>query len=331
MIKLTFYQIETKLSNLLEDDNADWIQMGTVLSVVKERRYWSKDFGSFSKWLESWGRKVHLGKATLWRYITAQEKYEKLRDCASKYDYTFPSIEELECPISPEGIEIFDKLSRVLEEHEVYEMMKGFIDGEVTRKELRDKWNIYKPVMGGKTARGLPENTMLKIEQPSKKEKGFIIESNIMDALRVSESKWLYSNKTNQQEHVKNTLDPFFYKFFQNVRIPNSRRNISVLDMALAFQKHTNSPLFIHGIEVVPKGLENKSEQISNYRKFCNAFWVAIPEDIAEESINHVPSGVGLLTVKNKTVKVLIEAEVDDSPELLVNTLKVLLARWKTA
>jgi len=331
MIKLTSDQIETRLSNLLEDDNAGWIQIGAVLTAVKEGKHWNKGFSSFSKWLEAWGKKVHLGKATLWRYITAQEKYRRLRKNALMYDYIFPPIEQLKCPISPEGIEIFDKLSRVLEEREVYEMMKGFINGEVTRKELRDKWNIYKPVMDGKTARGLPGTTMLKIEQPSKKEKGVIIESTIMDALRISESKWLYNNKTNPQEHVKSKLEPFFYKFFQNVRIPNAHRNKSVLDITLAFQKHSNSPLFIHGIEVVSKGLKNKSEQISNYRKFCNVFWVAIPEDIAEESMNYVPNGVGLLTVKNKTVKVLIEAEIDDSPELLINTLKVLLTRWKTA
>jgi|GEM_PF-5576889 len=319
------------LSQILNDAHPEWVQIGLVLSSVKKSRYWSYEFRSFSKWLEAWGAQVNLGKATLWRYITAQEKYERLRSEASEHNYNFPPITQLECPLSPEGIEIFDKLSRVLEEHDVYEMMKGFIEGEITRKELRDKWNIYKPVLAGKTARGLPESSALKTDLSNKKQQGFIAESIIMDGLRVSGSRWLCENKSSNQKSKKIKSEPDFFKFFQNVRFPKQEgRSPAALDVVLGLKENDQYPLHIHGVEVVVGAL-NKEQAINLYRRYCNAFWIAMPEEDVEKNIKLIPDGVGLFTVKNKEIKVLINAEIDDSPELLVDTLKVLLTRWKSA
>lgn len=313
MKNLIFKKIEAKLKNVLESDHIDWIQVGRVLSEVKEHNYWSINFGSFSKWLESWGKEINLCKATLWRYITAQKKYERLRAEASKFGYDFEAIEDLKCPISPEGIEIFDKLSRILKENEVYEMMNRFIDGEITRKELREKWNVFKPALEQKASHGL------------------FGESIVLDALRLNSNEWLRKDKAEYKKGKVIYRVPSFSKFFQSVTVTNSIHNQHyVLDAILALQEMSNEPLHIHGVAIVSQNLL-EYERFEAYRKYCNALWIAAPRGVAEDINVKIPQGIGLISVNNKEIEVIITAEVNHSPEFLVETCKALLTRWKTA
>jgi len=312
--------IKAELEKILTDEHPEWVQVGLVLTAVKKSRYWSQEYSSFSKWLEEWGKQVNLGKATLWRYITAQTKYNRLRSEANESGYSLPKIEESKQPISPEGIEIFDKLSRVLEDNEVFEMMKGFVEGKITRKELREKWSIYKPALDGLTARGRTEVSPIKIDPSDKKQQGHIIESIVMDALRVSGSKWLCKT------------DPVFFKFFQNVKpdyMHSSKRNI-ILDAVLAIKESAKEPLYIHGFDV-RAGVLRETELIKIYRKYCNVLWIAMLSEHAKNNIHLIPDGVGLIAINNKKVEILIHAKLDEAPELSELMLKGLLTRWVSA
>lgn len=331
MNKAIVNEIEFELEQLIKGDKTDWIQIGMVLSKVRETRYWNGKNSSFSKWLASLGKEINLGKATLWRYITAQDKYARLKHEALEYGYTFSSIEQLECSISPEGIELFDKLSRVLEEKETYEMMNSFIEGKITRKELREKWNVFKPALEGKTARGLLGSDAPRLDKSNKQQKHFIEESIILDALRLKSSEWLCEGKSDKKTGKGIYPNPYFFKFFQSVRVANHQnRQHYALDAVLSLKEKVNSPLQIHGVEIAGVNFKG-TNKVEVYRKYCNAFWIAIPEGLEEGVKEHIPQGVGLVTLNNKEIKVLIKAELNNSPELLVETLKELLTRWKTA
>jgi len=297
------------------ETHPEWRVAGRLLSKIQVSKYWSPEYSSFSTWLNVWGKESGMGRATLWRYVSASKKYGILRTHGKDHGYDFPMLKDVEQPISPESIEILFNIYRVIEEGQAFKIMQDVIDGKVRRKELREKWQIYKPILRGRTGRGLKEITSLKADIEHSGHSQLIKALAILDNVRMLVATWLCSDT------------PALINFYQNVKLDLDPKSGMTFDAVFALKEDQFTPLCIHGLEVVGKKIPSK-RAIESYSKYFHCIWFAVSDEYAEENRALASAGgAGLLSVSDDTVKVFVSAKRSVNHKFLNETLQELLIR----
>jgi len=324
MISSSNKQIEVAISAILDEEVRTWSQLAALIIAVHEGKYWEGKSDSFSKWLDEFGKNIGCGMATLWRYFSVGRKYNNLRKSAAFRGLEYPPLEELQKHVSAENFELLEKISRVVDEEDIYLTMDEILAGTIRRKELRERWNAFKPALEGQTARG--NISTPKVDRKNQTQLKAIMKAKILDALRKLGPSWL------------NVPKPIYYQLLSDV-VAEGR--IKVGDFANPYQpiyyapglvalvKETkSSPMVVHGIEISLQLTPAKMKQLHEMSRYCNVAWLIIPETISELDSDLIPEDVGVLGFKDNGEFVIItEPSTDSSPSHIDHILKGIILK----
>ena len=109
---------------------------------------------SFASFLKQLAAERGKPQSTFWRLVKAGEVYAATRSSLDSQAREFPDLTSEEILATPESIEIVEKIRRAapkeIANETAYKAMKGLI----SRSELRDLWETYRPILKHETAYG---------------------------------------------------------------------------------------------------------------------------------------------------------------------------------
>jgi hypothetical protein len=106
-------------------------------------------------WIRDYAKQTSRQPSTLWRLLAAGKYYLELREEFEKDGVSLPDLEDPAIAASPESLEILNKLARAMPA-DLRQIQRRTLEGNISRRELRDLWVTYRPVLDGENARGWP-------------------------------------------------------------------------------------------------------------------------------------------------------------------------------
>jgi hypothetical protein len=168
-----------------------WGVSASALHRVEDSGEWRKmGFASFPLYLESVARESKRQPSSLWRERSSGRLYNELRKKLDPSGKHFPGLSAPGVKASPEPLEIVCKIARVAPIKLVEDLERRAMEGEVTRRELRDIWETYRPVLGRRTARGRGQETP-RFDPKDWKMKRALTEANSLASIVQSGPAWL--------------------------------------------------------------------------------------------------------------------------------------------
>ena len=286
-------KISKELQALKEGGERSWAQIGLLLDEVEQTLFWQMERAdSFTVWIKSYHH-FHLKEASLWRYLTAVRYYKTLHQDLSRRGVSSPYPEELPDKVSPESIELLSKLVRVAPDDVFLSLAKQVLSGAIARAKLRQTWEVYRPILSGRTARGTSMPPMINRDDP--KQQNLAREAEILSALFNTDPEWTtYS-------------PPDFYQLFTNVAPEVGYNTVSrfTFDVVAVVRMTPGSPLEFHGIEVQGEGGRIPDESLWLQRQpYCDHLWLAIHQQTIGLDVQNLPSYVGLMVADERGFKI---------------------------
>lgn len=291
-------QIRTDIANYLAQPVHHWFDTAKILMRVEQTGYWSSNASSFSAWLSLFAAQIKLGETSLWRYKTAYEILITTHEKLLKHGHiNLPSVESHAKTSNPENLEIYDRLSRVIPTFEALDLGWRVLSGLTSRDELRTLWKIYRPLLGGKTSRGLgveppriEDHTKLIASQ---------IQADVLNAIKV-EPDWIAP---------KGSL----VKTFVNVDVPAAKTGSKPvnLDAVVVVQRCDAAEPDIHVIKVVDTNEDAKKLEkvVRTQTQYGHFFWLAVNSQTASSTHSaSLPLEHGEIWCLDRTVKVVLNA-----------------------
>lgn len=297
-----------------------WSQIGDLLDQVDTIGFWQGNASSFSEWLRSFAQRLGLKEASLWRYLASARYYKNLANALNKKGIECPQLVDLPGAVSPENLELLAKLERVLPDDVYKETVIRVLNGSITRAELRKIWGAYKPVLGGRTARGIGVEAP-RANPADPRQHASLTEGRIFNALMASGPAWL---------GIKN---PYLFEILHHVSPEFSDSKMRCwLDAVVITSQARRAVTDYHGIEIRPDltrcNVSNSQfyARLERQRPYCHYVWVALEEFILDLASFELPQYVGVLIVSGSQVQVLRPAERGEG-ELTGDLAKGLLVR----
>jgi len=278
-----------------------WPKLGRLCGEVERFGLWRAEAKSFSEWVRQLAARLDLKEGSLWRMLSSARFYVELQSSLAKRGIHLPLLDKLPESVSPESLELLSKLMRVAASTVTDPLVKGLIEGSVSRAQLRATWLAYRPVLAGRTARGRgvapPRFNQRDLQQRNSR-----LEADVMAGLLVAGPDWT------------GTANLSRYELFAQVR-PQSRssdRRIPELDAVAAVQDKSGG-VVLHGIDI-RGGHILRSPQFLEYvalvEPFCDFLWIAMRDgDVLESSNSALPEHLGLLLATPTSVRVLRAAQ----------------------
>jgi hypothetical protein len=264
--------------------HVEWPMIGYILLSVEHYQIWHADCNSFTAWVRTFAKEIKKQESSCWRYLSAAKFYLMLTEILNDHKIACPVITELPECVSPENVELLEKLHRVMPHDQFLNYANRTIKNNIKRKELREAWAIYRPSLQGRTARGIrvapTVNTKDQYQFDSQ------AEAIAITSLINSDGNW-----TN-----KNASD--FYKTFRGVKLPISVSGIDNIfepDLCvLTGSKKTNEMNF-HIVEYSSLMNHQASiEKLVSMSKKANYIWVLF-QNSAIELTKVLPQYFGLI------------------------------------
>jgi hypothetical protein len=314
----TFDDIEKEMSLLQGGGHRPWGRIFLLLYSIEQCGYFQQSCASFTGWVEKNAWRLQKKPAMLWRIFSSGRFVRQLQERFKEGDFAVPSLEDLPDFVNPENVEILSKLDRVMPLEPFIEVARRVFAGEVTRSELRGTWETYRPVLGGKTARGRGV-VAPRLDQKDPEQHQSLIQAATLDAFQTAGPAWL------------GIKSPEMYKVFVHVnpegyRVPKGR----YLFAAVVVVKPRNDSIQYHGIRFL-----NFARPQDSYDKslvFCDRLWVFSHSasygrrEFGEHST--VPDGVGIIDVENGMVSMHKPARaIDGAGQDKIRLASMLLLR----
>lgn len=312
--------IRRALRHLARGKRLPWPQLACLLDSIDKSNYWANSAKSFTEWLKQNAESIGLKESTLWRYLVVGRYYRDLRRQFARVKLGYPPLEELPSHVSPEKLEILAKLARVAPK-DVYEPIVDLVlKNKISREELRAKWRAFRPVLGGKTARGrgvLPP----RINRRDQDQYHSLREAMMINAITSHGPGWLGDDR------------PVMYDVKMHVRPDyqgsNKYRFRYEFD-AVALVKRKDAQLEIHGIEI-SGGLFTRIQRLVEMAEHCDYFWVALHRQGQNIICNpkiRLPDYIGVISVDDGEIYVVHRAEpCKKDPTKSIALLKGLLVK----
>ncbi len=291
-------QIDQDIATLVQGDVRTWARIGLLLEHVEKSGYWKNSSESFSEWLRTFGPSVNLKEASLWRYFTAARYYVQLRHTLLGKDISCPALFELPDNVSPENLELLSKLARVVPDDVLQNLAQQVVTGKVTRADLREKWQAYRTVLGGRTSRGkgVP---IPRIDKADPQQFDSLLEAQVITALSMGGGEWI---------GIKH---PHLYELLRNVRVESSEKFI--FDAVAILRRKKTDPLEFHGIEITGHYYNtNQMMTLQRNLSYCDYLWLAFHEHSSRIFEGFKPVHIGLIVVDDNGVRVLRHAKRTD-------------------
>ena len=231
---------------LLKGEPRSWVQISEFLNAARDSWRRQPRTRSFSDWLDGLCKKTGRKRASFWRFLSAGQKYNHMRSKAMNLrpGWELPELGALGEEVSPESIELLEKLFRVLDEGEAMELLKGLVEGKVVREELRARWQAFRPALDGKTARGRNTSfTDIKVDRKDARQLRKVRHGEVETALREQAREWL------------DCPEPRFLKVLRDVPPLVGHDDDLRIDLVVLVQREERGSLEVHGVEIMPEGL----------------------------------------------------------------------------
>lgn len=269
--------IAKELGALQSGSTVSWGRISRLLREIERTGYWSAEADSFTRWVNSNAHFFGCKPSTLWRIHSSGRYYERFK---SEYPQVCVwDLAELPGDVSPENLELTYKLWRVAPQEIFLPLLEKVVGRTVKRSELRSAWVSFRPMLGGKTARGTRG-------EPDK-----VDDSIDANAEQVSEALIAHRLETGSPEWtcVKELV---LYRVYP----ARDQRELSGLD-AVAVTRGRMSRLMFHGIEISTKITYPMAKKVESSMKKCDLMWVALPSVPSSDDLSRLPELVGVIAV----------------------------------
>jgi DNA-binding transcriptional regulator YdaS (Cro superfamily) len=303
--------LANELTTLLNRQAYSWAKVSSLLQRVERTGHWESQAESFTDWIRFMARQLGVTESTLWRYLGAGRYYQQLRKRLQASNIDSPTLEKLQNIVSPENLEILEKIERVVPRKRMQEIAQRTIAGKVTRHELRELWKTYRPVLQGRTARGRGTKTP-KVDLADERQHKVHTEATVINILMSTSPEWT------------GIRAPDFYRVMRDIKIPNAfGSEKSIFDVLVLVRETPTSPLLTIGVEV--KAGTAKKEWAMTLCKlayYCDRLWLVLADKIRSEDLGTIPEFVGLLRADKGKLKVKRLAQ-DKGPGLGLKTCEM--------
>lgn len=293
--------IEEELAALERGESRPWWAQSELLDNIDLSGYWRFEADSFTRWLERNAFRFGVKPPMLWRRLTAGRFVRQIKERLESFGIELPNIECLSEHVGPESVELLAKIERAIPEDVFPDLARKVFLGEVTRAQLRSMWAAYKPVLGGKTARGrgvLPP----KINTTDPDQYNSLMEAMALDSLKAAGPVW--------SGHVK----PKLYQVFFHVT-PDGYKvaHGSYLFSAVAVIRPVSGDIEYHGFRYCEISILAKFQRDFSAADYCDYLWIMVPPQLFSESMKSkmlgaLPAYAGLVLFRNGRVEVLKQA-----------------------
>ncbi len=286
---------------LRDDLRRSWGQVAEELLHVEKTEEWRKmGIPSFSTFIEETAKRSNRTKSTLWRLRSAGNFYRQLRQQLDPEGKSLPSLTDPALKASPESLEILAKITRVAPNEVLERLQLSTIHGTISRRELRDIWESYRPVLGGMTKRGRGRQEPRYSHRDSNM-RAALIEANVMARVVQNAPKWLRSPNLH---------------LYRAVHISGGARNLQSLhpavpDLILLTADKESSRLSIHGIEVGCAPEKNRFVQKFDPAQANSDYvWFATGKHLSAQEIARIPRMIGILYAGRNGIETMREASL---------------------
>lgn len=291
-------EISDEIASVSSASVVSWTRIGALIDRVDREEYWRSESSSFTEWVKSFAAKLGLKDGSVWRMLTASRFYIKLQADLSTHGFPAPSLNDLDDSVSPEKLELLEKISRVADRNVTVPLSIRVIDDSITRTAIRSIWEAYRPVLAGRTARG--RGTYVpRIDESDVRQFDSLMEARVMLALQEYGPRWTGS------------IHPNIYKLFRYVRLQvnSDKYKMIEFDVVAVIRETETSPLVFHGIDIrsfnYPHSNMDRIKEITRIAKsFCDFYWIAT--SWYHEADTNLDTG--LLVVSGKTIEVRFAA-----------------------
>ena len=297
------------INNIHQEAPNQWVNVAEFLLSNEEGGEWSATHKSFTDWLLDTSKKMSLSESSLWRYYRAAKYYINLRKELQAGNISTPEFTNLPARVSPENLEILEKIERVAPKIIFLDLAERVIHSNIKRDELRLTWIAYRKGLEGKTSRGMGVERP-KINTKDPRHKAFIKEAQLLTALNAN-----YKNCIGDNLSSKGGV-------FPNVSINTIGDGKILFDAIVTIEK---DGLEFHGIEI---RASNESElhlgSLKNQEKYCDFTWIAFNEFDSRFSTKNIPSNYGILALKGGNLEVIKKPAKNQSLNRLETSIHLL-------
>lgn len=291
----------------LKAKKRSWGEIALLILRAEETGVWKlQDSLTFSDWLESLAEQLGLQRSNLWRYRSSAYFAIDLMQLSRSL-----SDSELIAALnrtSAENLELLSKISRVAPDGVFRQIKDQVLTGELTRKRLRETWELFKPALGGETAQGRSRPPV--VEDPDSQ--ASVQHAIVLSQLAENGAKWL---------SPMGVISSKLMGLSSNA----GDQSASGLDAVIVARMEGGAEALLHGVKVIDslEGLE----QFASLLRHCEHLWLAISKrNQVPDNIN-IPEQVGLVAVSEAGVEVIAQGQTMHGSDTLTRMCKHLLAR----
>lgn len=297
-------QLHNELAALKRGEPRTWGQTSSFLNAYEQSQLWANEAGSFTKWLECHAKALGSTESTLWRYLTAGRYYQTLRPQLLARNVQAPPLDELPVKYSPECFELLGKLERIAPYHIFTNLADGLMQGTVTRSTLRSTWGTFRPILGGKTARGR-DVAPPRFEPDDPVQYHGMFRSMLINTLFAVDATWLGGSEKDRHE-----------TFLQVGPLAASPPLKSfTIDAVVAVVHHPSKQLYFNGIAIFDIVRRSDIPKLEAQSLYCDMFWVAVPYYRGSDYASTIPAHIGIITVDNTNSAINVLRHARPIPE----------------
>jgi len=268
----------------------DWRLLARLILACEKSELWKGQTNSFSAWLKQYAEQLGIQITNLWRYRRAA-------NAAFVFwgDMGLREVDDLmDIPkgISPESIEILEKISRAAPAYLVKDLAARLLKKELPISELRSLWRQFRPVLDGKNARGRGK-LVPALSRKSTQRKASLLEDLAIESLRRLRAKDIGGGGTSQ------------IKILRNVMVKAGHFELDAV-MVVSGGK---GGVEIHGVEILGQIYPAKIQFLQLLRNYCDYVWAAFPSDATLEISHDLDADIGLIQVRELNAVILRNAK----------------------
>ena len=238
--------------------------------IEVEKRLQSYPKQSFSAFIRDYAKKSNRQPSSLWRLLAAGKYYQELRSSFQQMDTQIPDLSDSGLAASPESLELLNKISRVAPPN-LKELQHLTLLGAISRRDLRDLWITFRPVLAGRTARGRD------VERPkyNRLDESMIeahATAQILNSIRLDGPRWLGT----EQSYIYKVLPTTGVSEFERVKRKHKRVRQFFPDAFVIYVPSSGDQIQVHAISILlaDKDLPNAVRSSIEMPKL-DGFWFA--------------------------------------------------------
>jgi len=312
-------QIHPNIDYLEKDNLREWISIAMYILDVDQNATWSKTHRSFTEWLVDLSSKLSLNESSLWRYYRAGKYYQKLLDKLHLAGVDAPSFPSLSKKVSPENLEILEKIERAVPNDFFFDIASRVIKCTIKRDKLRSIWTVYRKVLAGKTARGLGVS-IPRMDHTNRIQVIKVKEAQVQTALNTKGKEWIGCETPN------------IYEVIPNFQIKSDIRHGGSIeaDAVIIFQSDLTAPIQFVEIEIKSHNdLTTNYESMEKKQAYFDFQWIAFHKFDVKLGIGKIPKHIGVITLNEDGFSLIRSAERNElMGTRAIETAKVLLGKF---